>query len=346
MMTIIIVSVTAAVILGVLSTITDIRFHKVKNAHIVFFVCLGISLQVVTAVLDSTLLFPLIINLFLAGCISIALYALKIWAAGDAKLCFTMAMLLPPSMMIDTLGGVIPALVMLGITFTIAMLYVAIESVVLLLRDLKRNGFEKKAAPKGVFSKTAILSWITAYFIIDFVDSLVKLIGNGSIFQIPYLSAIFNLLLANASLLLFKGNKIRMIVSGTILAVRITLTILHVLTMPVFSVWTGLIIIGLHLFRRFTGRYDYRMIQTETVAEGQVLAQSTIAVFLLSKGEGLPVYSDESTRCRLTRDEASAVRAWGKTKHGKPTIMIVRVIPFAPFIFLGLLASVAMCVLI
>lgn len=343
MIIITLISISAILALSILSSITDVRIHKVRNKHIVVFAALGLALQVGAVVLDSSLLLILLENLLLAIAIAIAFYAVKIWAAGDAKLFATMILLFPFNMMINVLGTAFASLVVLGFTFTIAMGFVVVESAVLFLRDVFSHNLEKKTTGRRLPTKAAILSWISAYIVIDLADSLLRLIGHNRIYHDPYFLIIFNLLLANAFISLIKGSRWKMIVSGSALAVRIVLTILHVLPLPSFSLWTILIITLLLLFRRFTGRYDYRAIPTENVAEGQVLAQSTIAVFLLSKAENLPSYSDESTRCRLTSEEANAIRKWGLTKSGRKTIVIVRNIPFAPFIFAGVLVCIAIC---
>ncbi len=338
-------SIAAIIGLGILSSTTDVRFHKVKNGHIVFFACLGLVIQAGAVLFDASLALPLIENLLLAVGVAIAFYAAKIWAAGDAKLFATMAFLAPCSLFVEILKTVFPSLLILGFTFTIAMLYVAVESVAFFLRDIGSHNLARSAPGKKIISKTAVSSWISAYIIIDFADSLIKLIGKSGVYQSPLFLAVFNLLIANACISLMKKAQWKIIISGSVLAVRIVLTVLRFLPPPSFSVWTIVIITVLLLFRRFTGQYDYRVIPTETVAEGQVLAQSTIALFLLSDADHLPSFSDESTRCRLTADEAESIRTWGKTRNGKKTIVIVRNLPFAPFIFAGVVVSVAICAL-
>ena len=343
MIAVTLISVVSVVVLGILSSITDIRFHKVKNRHIAVFACLGLVLQVATIALDSSLTLSLLINIFLAFAISVAFYCAKIWAAGDAKLFSTIIMLAPYSMMTSTLNSELSSLIILGFTFTIAMIYVAVESVALFIRDMNAQALKKYSSFKGFISKKTITSWITAYVIIDFADCLIKLIGKSHLYQNPFLILIFHLLIANASISLIKDIRWKLIISGGVLTVRVFLTIFRFFPIPTFSIWTLVIITVILLLKWFTGRYNYQAIPTDAVSEGQVLAQSTIAAFLVSKADNLPSYSDESTRCRLTEAEASAIRAWGKTKNGKSTIVIVKIVPFAPFISIGALATVAIC---
>ena len=66
-----------------------------------------------------------------------------------------------------------------------------------------------------------------------------------------------------------------------------------------------------------------------------VLSYMTVSSFLKSKVKGLPKYTLESIRTRITSEEAESIRRWKKSKYGKDTIIIVRKIPFAIFICIG-----------
>ena len=59
-----------------------------------------------------------------------------------------------------------------------------------------------------------------------------------------------------------------------------------------------------------------------------------------SKIPNLPEISHEDMRSRLTEEQAAAVVKWGKGKGGLAEVQIVRKMPYAIFIFIGLLISV------
>ncbi len=342
MMLLSIVSALAILCLGILTSITDIRYHKAKNKHIFPFACAGVILQMISvlrAPQSAALIFE---NLALAAAVSVGFYAAKIWAAGDAKLFFAMTLLLPRDLTGNAFAASFSTLFVLGITFSVAMLYVVIESTVLLAKGKKDY---KPLQPSSLFvrpSKEAVLSWITAYFVIDTADNLLKL-QDAAVINDSYLMVLLHMLFANAVLSLIRTNRRKAIASGVLILLRSALALMHLMPFFELSIPSLLIIAAVMLLLRFTARYDYRAIPTASVEEGQVLAQSTVAWFLMSKAKGLPSYTDESTRYRLSPEEAAAVREWGRAKEGRDTVVVVRNIPFAPFIFAGTLLFLSYC---
>jgi hypothetical protein len=90
------------------------------------------------------------------------------------------------------------------------------------------------------------------------------------------------------------------------------------------------------IIRYFLNGYNYKEIKTENVKVGMILSAFTISKFYISKVKGLPKISTEDMRTRLTQENVEAVRRWRTSKYGEDTIVIVRKIPFAVFIFLGI----------
>ena len=60
-----------------------------------------------------------------------------------------------------------------------------------------------------------------------------------------------------------------------------------------------------------------------------------IMQFTRSRVKGLPEETSEDMKSGITEEQAEAIRRWKDSKYGKETIIIVRKIPFAIFIFLG-----------
>lgn len=82
--------------LGVITSYTDIRFHKIKNIHILCALIAGIIIYLyLIAVDDLHLDMGFIYNLLIAFILGLILYLFDFWAAGDAKLFFTYAFLIP-----------------------------------------------------------------------------------------------------------------------------------------------------------------------------------------------------------------------------------------------------------
>ena len=79
----------------------------------------------------------------------------------------------------------------------------------------------------------------------------------------------------------------------------------------------------------------YKQIPTETVQKGMILSTSSTVQMQPSRVRGLPGVSREDLRDRLTDEQASSVRRWGKTEKGSPVVTIMRKVPFAIFLVLG-----------
>ena len=96
----------------------------------------------------------------------------------------------------------------------------------------------------------------------------------------------------------------------------------------------------MQVVHQFTNRYNNITINTTEIKAGEVLTRESLFFMLFSKVNGLPKYTDETTRCRISYSEAEAIKRWEKSKYGKPQIKIVRTVPFVPFIFLGTVVSI------
>jgi len=83
--------------------------------------------------------------------------------------------------------------------------------------------------------------------------------------------------------------------------------------------------------------YNYKDIPTSSVESGMILSSATTLLFQTSSVRHLPTNYSEDMSARLTEEEANAVRRWEHSVKGKPSVIIVRKIPFAVFIPLGFL---------
>lgn len=343
MMVLNLLSVCAIIFLGILASMTDCRFHIVRNNHIIPFLFLGIVFRVLSIIIVPETAILDLRNMAFALGTSIGFYAARIWAAGDAKLFFVVSLLCPYELLVEGFGIRYPALFLLGIIFTLALLYVVVESAVLFIRDRMRLIPIKQIVWKSIFQWDMILSSIMCYFLIETVDSFLILLSQNAIMRQPFLLIVFHLLLVSAGISLIKQRKWMILVSAGLSAIRIAGILLWKFPMLQLSVSTVLMILVLLVLRHFTGQYDYRAIPATQVSEGQILAQSAVALFLLSNASSLPAWTDETTRCRLTESEAEAIRQWASKRKEQFSIMIVRNIPFAPFICGGVLSGVAIC---
>ena len=101
--------------------------------------------------------------------------------------------------------------------------------------------------------------------------------------------------------------------------------------------WKTYVVVTCFIFiRYFMNLYNYKTIRVEELREGMILSRASSIWMQKSKVKGLPAISDESLKCRLKSSEIESIRRWKKSKYGLENIVVVRKIPFAIFITIGL----------
>jgi hypothetical protein len=105
------------------------------------------------------------------------------------------------------------------------------------------------------------------------------------------------------------------------------------------------LVIAFIIIRALVSKYNYKVIKTEDIEEGMVLSKVDTMFMHQYNIKGMPEISDETLRSRITAEEAQLIRRWGKSKHGKTEITIVRKVPFASFMSISLMIYLAIGVL-
>jgi hypothetical protein len=302
----------------------------------VFFL-IGLGIQTTSIILDSTIFLRAMVNVVMTVAVSILFYSLRIWAAGDSKLFISMVMLIPFQLYGINDDAFFPAFYLMEFTFTIALLYVIIESVVFFCSDLKakKHISFRRYIPK--FSRSLLASWVMAFLLADTCDVLLMRYGNILLAGNTYLLILVNILISLAVISLVERMLWKVLISGGLLLLRFILTYWIGVAFSPLSLWTVLIVAITMFVRNFTSQYNYRTIPTETVSVGNVLSRSSLLLMIPSNVKGVPKYTDETTRCRLNASEVDAIKRWEHSKYGQSTVTIVRTVPFAPFIFGGIL---------
>ena len=100
--------------------------------------------------------------------------------------------------------------------------------------------------------------------------------------------------------------------------------------------WRGpLIALVTIVVMQLLGKYDYARIPVADLRPGMILSFLTILGFRLSRIEGLPAATTETTSSRLTAEEVGRIKAWGTAGPANSHVVIVSHVPFAPFILVG-----------
>ena len=124
-----------------------------------------------------------------------------------------------------------------------------------------------------------------------------------------------------------------------IIIVTLLLNIVLFIIAGVHLTWLNLIYLLVSMitmeFRKVSGKYNYKEIETNKVQVGMILSVESSILFRNSRVKNLPGLSTEQTDSRLKDKEVDAIKRWAKTKKGINHMIIVKYIPFAPFMLLG-----------
>jgi hypothetical protein len=277
------------------------------------------------------------VNVVLAFLTAIFFFVARIWAAGDAKLFTVMILLIPRGLYGANAENLFPAFMVLGFIFTFALMYVIVESVVLFIKDFRKGllGNWRRFLPQP--STKSLLAWALGYVSVSTLNVCLRQIDHAGIWQNSNITVIVSLLFATAVFSIFETTKSQLVLLSVCVVVRIVLYAVCSIALVEISITALCAVSLIILVRSFTGQYNYRSIPTASVRTGQILAKQSLLFMIPSAVKGLPKWTDESTRCRLDSEEVAAIKRWEHSKYGKSEIIIVRHIPFAPFIFSGTL---------
>lgn len=263
--------------------------------------------------------------------LSIIMYAFNLWAAGDSKLLFLIVFAIP-ARYYDSNMGIAPAFFVIIFTFSISFIYVVGESII--LRIKKRDSIRVPAGSNAVhFLRDYVyisayiigVNYLLSYFFPQFVSqnsSLISMLGMF-IAIVIYKHPFF-----------FRTPVIFFVASFSVL-VFILYGLRYGFYLPNFRVY--FYVAAVLFLRSISEQYNYKVIPTESVAPGMILSFVSVAAMNNSRVQGLPKNTTEDMRSRLTSEEVGSILRWKDTKYGLAELVIVRKIPFAVFMMLGVL---------
>ena len=332
-----------SVVLCILATYTDIKNKKIKNKHICIFLLFSIAIY---GLFFSDVLAhweTFIINIFISFFVCFVMYLLKIWGAGDAKLFFVLAFMQPSFLIFENF--IFPSIYILFFVFSLAYIYTIAESIIKYVKNKKEIKVEDKGKVEVCekcdnsinvidFCLSYITIWAFNTLIFMFEGILIPSVFNNNLFTFSFLNFLLLLIVVpKYNLLSFKYKIILGVVS--VLFVVATYCVSwndNSLALLVVSLVISFVLIVLN---SHSSKYNYEEIKTEDVTAGMVLSNAQCVMFIPSRVKGLPTFSSETTDCRLSLEEADAVRRWDKSVNGKEIVVAVKLIPFAPFFLIG-----------
>ena len=318
------------------SAVTDWLRGKIRNKILL----IGIATAIVPLVLyywsHPDLIIVFVTNAAASVIIAIAFYASKVWGAGDSKLWLFINIVFPASRYIRTEFVLFPSMILLMLIFLEAYVFVIVESIYIRLSK-KEKGI---SLGKNQLSLEKCVDLLFPICCLTLLYTIMALIIGEYYEPNRVFFALLGVLIASKLAALKIPYKWLLSV-GMLSAYSIICIVLRAKIDIKMLIFTVLIVVVSNASLRFAQKYNYKWIPTADIKEGMILSVWSIQMLSSSRIKGLPKYSDESTKCRLSKEEADAIKRWERSKYGKGQIMIVRYIPFAIFVLIGIITYLA-----
>lgn len=325
--------------LALAGAVTDVRSGIVKNKHLMTALVAWLMLiacEYFVLHSSSVDLLTLSVNVIFTLIVSVMLYATDIWAPGDCKLYVVMSLIFPLRAYVVRKGNIFPALDFIIYAFAAGYVF-------LLVTAVKDKAFGKISfAPK--FTLKQAVSILANSGTISFLNVLVSILAPEFLRANQMLC-----LLSSVALILFLQMKaayagkifglfglaffvIHSIAAGTLLHDCASLAV----SLVVASV--------LEFLSSRTRTNSYREISGDEVRPGIILSFTTLWAMRDCADPELPKSTTEDRRSRLSVSQAEAVKTW--CRNSRSNVVIVDVMPFAPFIACAVVIQVLRFILL
>lgn len=335
-------------IICTISSFTDIKSGKIYNKYLCITLILGSVLVVFYYINNKDFVIYFIFNLIGAAGISFLFYKLKVWGAGDSKLWFIICFLFPYKLYIIKDYLLFPSIYILFFIFIIAYIYVVGETLVLIIK--KKNYNRPKIT--SIFNLRIIT--INPKMVLDsfFCFFLLKIFYwiSNYIFQYYFWANYFLFVLLGfilSTIALKKIDKkiykyVVIVIGCSLILVDFTsFTGIRIYEIKNFvAIFFSLIIISL---RKGMSKYNYEEVLVKDIKSGMILSVATVMGFSKSRVKELPQFTDESVKYRITEENVKAIQKWEKSKYGRNSVIIVKYLPFAIFMCLGVVFYIIWC---
>lgn len=309
---------------------TDMRYGKIKNIVTLPAICLAFVINTLYQWSDGMLVVYLL-NLAIITALSMALYFVRFWSAGDSKLLIFIICSLPVRVYIDTLKGNFSSFALIMMIFTFTFIYILADSIILWAK--KTDYHKPPALSMKEHVKSFLISYLRGFSCITIFNTLFFSLLNDMYTQNQYLFIVLNFFMVLYLSRIKKLNQLKYVLSMTSVsaAVIIFTDYKHRLLQTDHKIL--LILLLLILTKNFMNRYNYKKISSNDLEQGMIVARFSL-LSLIGNGEKLLENYDESASSRLTEEECIYIRKASEEKHIE-SLYILRCIPFGVIISLS-----------
>ena len=316
----------------VYGSVSDIRFGTISNKVLLYFSAAGIAADCIYYLNNRTDLFRVyLINLATVSILAVLLFLFHIWAGGDSKFLITAAILYPAGYCFSYKGFHSTFALVIPFSFAFGFIFLIIIAIILFLREKRKIDIRRFFGSFLLFIKRYAVMFLYTAFANILVSQLVpasfrfrQIVLMSICFCIPWIIQRFPVLKKKAVLaVIFVVDMILMIVWKEYLAILNPSSFLIVFVSACIQI--------------LLSDFSYQTIPAAEIRKGMILSLSSSMLMMNSRVRGLPGLSTEDLASRLSENEAESVRRWALTEKGKEHIIIVRKVPFAVFIAIGIL---------
>ena len=320
------------VVLGILTSKSDLKEGRIYNKTLVFFGSASVLLGVLYYgyyVRDLMAIF--FINYLMVAAVSLMLFYSHSFAGGDCKLVLVMGLLYPANYYMIYGNSVVTLVFALGISILYGYLYLISSAIWGLIRRKNHitRGYVKECFLAFLKSFVSAMVYISAANMLVF--GLINYGININIWFVRILCIAIAWIIGKNKCL----QKWYIIVGVFIL----DLIIGYILKVIPFSInpenYTLAIILLLCQMTIKTNLYEEVLVSE--IKQGMILSTVSSMLMQNSRVRGLPPVSTEDLRSRLTVSEINSINRWTEGKK-ITSLVIVKKIPFAVFIFMGFIS--------
>ena len=351
-------------LLGLVSSYTDIRYGKIRNKHIMWsfgYAALAYIVSFYFGLMDISMLGFVFSNLIFAVFAGFFIWYFGIWTAGDGKLFIAYALIIPLSSYRFGYEKYMPSFALLANIFIIAVLLMAILLLSKLrIKEAAQSLFE---VVKQILSPLQVLfSMISIFAVLWVSDIFLSFLGIKSypiriLFTMSAMIIVEEKLREKGLLIMIALSILRIVFDKSVYSFRFLYSFLFVL-----GVWMIIRSALRGALSKFAYKYFTKKIKTNDLRPGMVLSDAIQKRKGLSNIEKQALKSQSDTSIiekdgyhlvkkpksiadfdSFVDEESEGLTPYDIKKirdSGFNEIKVSQTIPFAPLIFAGVLASI------
>ena len=318
---------------SILGAWTDIKTGRVRNSYLLIAAGAGIGINIAYIIvqgIDSMNLSRWAINFGFSIVLSVVFYLSDVWAPGDAKLYMLVTALYPMGFYAAHTDNLFPALSIVIFAYATGYIYLVIVA----LRKGK-DGTRKLQLPtpdRAFFSGFLINAGLIIGFQLLPATLLPNFFEGNRVLILLCLVGLCYILQRNWPTVLTTLGLIGLVITvvTTIISKDYSTLLLSLPSSMIVALLTQLLI-------QVADSNSYREITGDELKPGMILSLGSVIAMQKCIDPNIPHQTTENRRSRLSASQTEAVRNWCRITN-RP-ITIVEMLPFAPFICIGLITE-------